>query len=48
MAAMNGLLPGPAPDGDEARPGHESESKWVPSVLTTLTQSAAKENNEER
>ena len=48
MAAMNGLLPGPAPDGDEARPGRESESKWVPSALTALTQSAAKANNEER
>jgi NAD(P)-dependent dehydrogenase (short-subunit alcohol dehydrogenase family) len=47
MTAMNGLLPGPAPDGDEARPGSESESKWVPSVLTTLTQTAAKANNEE-
>ena len=47
MTAMNGLLPGPAPDGDEARPGRESESKWVPSVLTTLTQTAAKANNEE-
>ena len=48
MTAMNGLLPGPAPDGDEARPGRESESAWVPSALTALTQTAAKENNEER
>ena len=48
MATMNALLPGPAPDGDEARPGRESESKWVPSVLTTLTQSAEKANNETR
>jgi len=48
MTAMNGLLPGPAPDGDEARPGRESESNWVPSVLTTLTQSAEKANNETR
>jgi len=48
MTVMNGLLPGPAPDGDEARPGRVSQSKWVPSVLTTLTQTAAKANNEER
>jgi NAD(P)-dependent dehydrogenase (short-subunit alcohol dehydrogenase family) len=48
MALMNRLLPDPSPraSGDEARPGRDSESAWAPSVLTTLTQSAAQENNE--
>jgi NAD(P)-dependent dehydrogenase (short-subunit alcohol dehydrogenase family) len=48
MTLMNRLLPGPSPDssGDQSRPGHDSESAWAPSVLTTLTQSAAEENNE--
>ena len=50
-AKMNELvaatLPGAAgSDGDEARRGYESESAWVPSVLTTLTQRAARRNNE--
>jgi NAD(P)-dependent dehydrogenase (short-subunit alcohol dehydrogenase family) len=47
MTLMNGLLPGPAADGNEARPGRESASAWAPSLLTALTRRAAKENNEE-
>jgi NAD(P)-dependent dehydrogenase (short-subunit alcohol dehydrogenase family) len=47
MTFMNGLLPGPVPDGSVARPGRESTSAWAPSPLTALTQKAAKENNEE-
>jgi short-subunit dehydrogenase len=48
MALMNRLLPGPAasPDGDRARPGYESESKWAPSKLTEPTYRAAERNNE--
>jgi NAD(P)-dependent dehydrogenase (short-subunit alcohol dehydrogenase family) len=47
MAVMNGLLPGPsASDGDEARPGRESESEWAPSALTATTYKAAEKNNE--
>jgi hypothetical protein len=48
MTLMSGLLPGPAVDGNEARPGRESTSVWAPSLLTALTQKAAKENNEEQ
>lgn len=48
MSLIDRLLPGPAPDGDEARPGRESQSAWAPSVLTTLSDQAARENNEER
>jgi NAD(P)-dependent dehydrogenase (short-subunit alcohol dehydrogenase family) len=47
MALMNGLLPGPSTsDGDEARPGRESESEWAPSALTATTYKAAEKNNE--
>jgi NAD(P)-dependent dehydrogenase (short-subunit alcohol dehydrogenase family) len=47
MALMNRLLPGPTtPEGDRARPGHESESRWAPSPLTASTYDAANENNE--
>ena len=47
MAMMNGLLPGPSSaDGDEARPGRESESEWAPSTLTATTYKAAQKNNE--
>ena len=47
MALMNGLLPGPSTvDGDEARPGRESESEWAPSRLTAPTYKAAEKNNE--
>lgn len=41
------LLPGPAgPEGDIARRGLESESKWAPSAATVLTDRAAVANNE--
>jgi short-subunit dehydrogenase len=47
MSFINALLPPPVgPDGDTARPGHESESKWAPSALTESTYKAARENNE--
>ena len=47
MGLMNRLLPGPASvGGDEAKPGRENESAWAPSMLTTLTDQAAQENNE--
>jgi short-subunit dehydrogenase len=47
LALMNGLLPGPSTaDGDDARPGRESESKWAPSKLTATTYAAAERNNE--
>jgi NAD(P)-dependent dehydrogenase (short-subunit alcohol dehydrogenase family) len=43
------LLPGPAAeDGDEARPGWQATSRWVPSLLTRLSDRAAVENNELR
>ena len=41
------LLPGPTgPEGDRIRRGRESESKWAPSVATTLSDRAALLNNE--
>jgi NAD(P)-dependent dehydrogenase (short-subunit alcohol dehydrogenase family) len=44
------LLPGPRKDGggEEARPGWQSTSRWVPSLLTRLADEAAVENNELR
>lgn len=43
------LLPEPSPgDGDEARPGWQSSSRWAPSLLTRLSDEAAVENNELR
>lgn len=48
MDLTSRLLPGPVPGGDEARPGRESESIMAPSVLTTLSDTAARENNEVR
>ena len=43
------LLPGPSPeDGEEARPGWQNTSRWVPSLLTRLADEAAVENNELR
>jgi NAD(P)-dependent dehydrogenase (short-subunit alcohol dehydrogenase family) len=46
MALTSKLLPGPAPGGDQARPGRESESAWAPSALTALSDEAAARNNE--
>jgi short-subunit dehydrogenase len=46
MTMLNNLLPAPAPGGDEARRGRESESEWAPSKLTEPTYKAAHENNE--
>jgi short-subunit dehydrogenase len=46
MTLMNNLLPAPSADGDEAKPGRESESEWAPSTLTTPTYKAAEKNNE--
>jgi hypothetical protein len=46
MSLINSLLPGPAPGGDDARKGRDSESKWAPSALTASTYKAAEENNE--
>lgn len=41
------LLPGPAgPEGDQPRRGRESESRWAPSLATTLSDRAAVLNNE--
>ena len=40
------ILPGPGPNGDQPKRGRESESKWAPSVATTLTDRAAILNNE--
>jgi NAD(P)-dependent dehydrogenase (short-subunit alcohol dehydrogenase family) len=41
------LLPGPAgPEGDRAKRGFESESRWTSSAVTTLTEQAAVMNNE--
>jgi hypothetical protein len=46
LVLLNRLLPGRAPDGDEARRGRESESGWAPSTLTKATYRAAEQNNE--
>lgn len=50
LEIVNRLLPGPAEDGDgqEARPGWQNTSEWVPSLLTRLADEAAVENNELR
>ncbi|HEY0510676.1 MAG TPA: SDR family oxidoreductase [Thermoanaerobaculia bacterium] len=43
------MLPGPSgADGQEARPGWQSTSRWAPSLLTRLADEAAVENNELR
>jgi NAD(P)-dependent dehydrogenase (short-subunit alcohol dehydrogenase family) len=47
MSFINGLLPDPAGrEGDESKPGRDSESEWAPSALTAPTYKAAEENNE--
>ncbi len=47
MEMTTRLLPGPGgPEGDQSKRGRESESRWAPSVATTLTDRAAILNNE--
>jgi NAD(P)-dependent dehydrogenase (short-subunit alcohol dehydrogenase family) len=47
MTVINSLLPGPAmSNGDEPRPGRENPSTWAPSKMTSLSDRAARENNE--
>jgi NAD(P)-dependent dehydrogenase (short-subunit alcohol dehydrogenase family) len=46
LAAVNRLLPGPGGIGRARAKGKESESALAPSVLTTLTERAARRNNE--
>ena len=46
LVLLNQLLPGPVPDGDDARRGRESESTWAPSKLTDPSYHAAEANNE--
>jgi NAD(P)-dependent dehydrogenase (short-subunit alcohol dehydrogenase family) len=47
VAASVGLLPGPTGvSGDMIKPGRGTRSEWAPSVLTTLSDRAAEENNE--
>lgn len=50
LELVNRFLPAPADngDGEEARPGWQHTSQWVPSVLTRLADEAAVENNELR
>ncbi len=48
LAVVNRLLPGPGGIGRARAKGKESESSLAPSVLTTLTESAARRNNELR
>jgi NAD(P)-dependent dehydrogenase (short-subunit alcohol dehydrogenase family) len=48
MSLFNRLLPGPTNDveGDQAKSGWQSPSRWAPSVLTRLSDRAAAHNNE--
>lgn len=46
MQLTERVLPGPGGIGRQRRRGKESETRWAPSVLTTLTERAAGENNE--
>jgi NAD(P)-dependent dehydrogenase (short-subunit alcohol dehydrogenase family) len=46
MGLVDRLLPGPGGIGTDTRLGEESESAWSPSVLTTLGDRAAVDNNE--
>jgi NAD(P)-dependent dehydrogenase (short-subunit alcohol dehydrogenase family) len=46
LAAVNRLLPGPGGIGRASAKGRESESALAPSLLTTLTEWAARRNNE--
>jgi len=47
MSVANWLLPGPTDRrGDKPRSGWQSASRWAPSVLTRLSERAARANNE--
>jgi NAD(P)-dependent dehydrogenase (short-subunit alcohol dehydrogenase family) len=48
MSIFNRLLPGPTRDmdGDQARSGWQSPSRWAPSLLTRLSDRATAQNNE--
>lgn len=47
LELVNRLLPDASgSDGNEAQPGWKSTSRWVPSLLTRLSDEAAVENNE--
>ncbi len=46
LAIVNKLLPGPGGIGRKRAKGKESESALAPSILTALSDSAAKRNNE--
>ena len=47
MMAINRLLPGPNGEaGDRQKRGQDSESRWAPSLATTLSDRAAVANNE--
>ena len=49
LELVNRFLPAPADsDGEEAQPGWQHSSRWVPSALTRLADEAAVENNELR
>jgi NAD(P)-dependent dehydrogenase (short-subunit alcohol dehydrogenase family) len=43
---VNRILPAEGGVGTQIRKGRESQSDWAPSALTTLTEEAARENNE--
>jgi hypothetical protein len=46
MSWMNQMLPAEGGAGKEVHKGKESQSEWSPSRLTTLSEQAARENNE--
>lgn len=46
LGLINRFLPGPGGIGTQAAKGSESQSRWSPSLLTTLTERAAGQNNE--
>ncbi|HJP91706.1 MAG TPA: SDR family oxidoreductase [Pyrinomonadaceae bacterium] len=46
LATVNHFLPEPGGVGEQTMKGKESESKWSPSWLTTLSEEAALRNNE--
>jgi hypothetical protein len=46
LGLVNRLLPAPGSIGTRSAKGSESESAWAPSALTSLTEDAARRNNE--